>query len=458
MKTDKKNLRSRLILLICIIVIIPVAWIGVVKLEGKKPAVLFEPPTQYIGRTQTFSVTVSDTQSGVRNVWIGLVKDGKETVLFEKDLAYAGIIDGGAERQASFKITIEPEIMGITDGKAILRMVARDFSWRSWFHGNTTYLEKDVIIDTKAPDLEILTRIHNISQGGTGLVIYRLSEPCLKSGVAVGENFFPGYAGYFKDKNLFTAFFALDYTQGKGTNILVKATDLAGNDATGGLPYYIKKRNFKKVPINISDRFLNWKMPEFNVNVSPDSNTPLVDKFLMVNREIRESNRRQTADIVSKTDGKLYWEGPFLRLPNSARMAGYADHREYKYNGRTIDQQVHLGIDLASVAHSPVPAANSGKVVYAGDLGIYGNMVMIDHGFGLFSSYAHLSAFKVKQGQVVNKGEVVGLTGATGLAGGDHLHFGMLVHNTYVDPVEWWDAAWIKNNISTKIETIKSLY
>jgi len=146
-----------------------------------------------------------------------------------------------------------------------------------------------------------------------------------------------------------------------------------------------------------------------------------------------------------------------LRLPNSARKASFADHRSYKYNGRVIDQQVHLGIDLASVAHSPVPAANSGKVVFTGDLGIYGKIVVIDHGFGLFSSYSHLSAFEVKQGQVVRKGDVVGRTGSTGLAGGDHLHFGMLVHNTIVEPVEWWDAAWIKNNISGKIKAINAL-
>lgn len=84
--------------------------------------------------------------------------------------------------------------------------------------------------------------------------------------------------------------------------------------------------------------------------------------------------------------------------------------------------------------------------------------MVIDHGFGLFSTYSHLSALDVKQGQVISKGEVIGRTGSTGLAGGDHLHFGIIVHNTFVDPVEWWDAAWIKNNISTKIDTIKSLY
>jgi murein DD-endopeptidase MepM/ murein hydrolase activator NlpD len=199
-------------------------------------------------------------------------------------------------------------------------------------------------------------------------------------------------------------------------------------------------------------------MPEFNIDVAPGSETPMVDKFLKVNRELRNSNGKQLLEIVSETDKKLYWKGAFLRLPHSARKANFADHRNYKYKDHVIDQQVHLGIDLASVAHSPVPSSNSGKVVFTGHLGIYGKTVVIDHGFGVFSTYSHLSAFSVKQGQVVSKGDTIGRTGSTGLAGGDHLHFGIMVHNTFVNPVEWWDATWIKNNISTKIETVKSLF
>jgi hypothetical protein len=458
LKTVRKVIKSKIFLLICAIVLLSVAWIVMGKLEGKKPSILIDPPFEYIGKTQTISVTVSDPQNGVRKVWIGLIKDGKETVLFQKHLPSRGVIGGGEKQEASFNIKIEPESLGITDGKAILRMVAKDFSWRNWLSGNTAYVEKNIIIDTKPPDLDVLTRIHNVSQGGTGLVIYKLSELCPTSGVTVGENFFPGYSGYFKDKNVFMAFFTLNYKQGPGTSILVKATDSAGNNTKVGFPHYIRKRSFKKVVINISDRFLNWKMPEFNIEISPGSDTPMVDKFLKVNREFRNSNGKQLLEIISQTDKKLYWKGAFLRLPNSARKASFADHRSYKYHGHTIDQQVHLGMDLASIAHSPVPSSNSGKVVFTGYLGIYGKTVVIDHGFGLFSTYSHLSAFNVEKGQMVSKGDIIGRTGSTGLAGGDHLHFGIVVHNTFVNPVEWWDAVWIKNNISTKIKTIKSSY
>ncbi len=455
MKTKKKNMRSRLIVLVCFIVILPVAWILVVRFEGEKPSITLELPSASIGKTQELSLSVSDAKSGVRRIWIGLIKEGKEVVLFKKDLPFAGLIRGGIIHQESFKIVIEPRKMGITDGKAILRMVARDYSWRRWLHGNTTYLEKDVMIDTKPPEVDILSRAHNVNQGGSGLVIYRLSETCPKSGVFVGENFFPGYPGYFKDNNILMAFFALDYKQSPSVKIFVNATDFGGNNSKAGFQYYIKKRIFKKVPLEISDQFLNWKMPEFDVGISPDSQAPLVDKFLKVNRELRKDNNGQILKIAEKTDKKLYWNGVFLRLPNSARKASFADHRRYKHKGHVIDRQVHLGIDLASIAHSPIPASNRGKVVFVGHIGIYGKTIIIDHGFGLFSIYSHLSAFDVKMGKIVSKGEIIGRTGITGLAGGDHLHFGMLVNKTFVNPVEWWDASWIKNNISDKINRVK---
>jgi murein DD-endopeptidase MepM/ murein hydrolase activator NlpD len=454
LKTNKKNIKSRLIVLICFIIILPIVWILVVRFEGEKPSITLELPSLSLGKTQELSFSVLDAKSGVRRIWIGLVKDGKEVDLFKKDLPFAGFIRGGIIHQESFKIVVEPVKMGITDGKAMLRMIAKDYSWRGWFKGNTTYLEKDVIIDTHAPEVVILSKAHNVNQGGAGLVIFRVSETCPKSGVVVGENFFPGYPGVFKDNNILTAFFALNHEQGPGTKIFASATDLAGNNSKAGFPHYIKKKVFKEDVLEISDRFLNWKMTEFDVDISPDSQTPMMDKFLKVNRQVRIDNFKQILNIVQNTDKKLYWKGVFLRLPNSARRAGFADHRIYKYNGHIIDRQTHMGIDLASVAQSPVFASNTGKVIFAEGLGIYGKTVIIDHGFGLFSMYSHLSSFTVKKDQMVSKGEIIGRTGVTGLAGGDHLHFGILVHNTFVNPIEWWDESWIKNNISDKIKAV----
>jgi murein DD-endopeptidase MepM/ murein hydrolase activator NlpD len=181
-----------------------------------------------------------------------------------------------------------------------------------------------------------------------------------------------------------------------------------------------------------------------------------VEKFLFVNRDLRRANYQKISEVCRDSDNKIYWEGAFLRLPNAANRAGYADHRTYFYQNKEIDRQVHLGIDLASLANSQVPAANSGVVAFAGTLGIYGGTVIIDHGFGLFSMYSHLSFIDVNAGDQLSKGQELGRTGSTGMAGGDHLHFSMLVDDTFVNPVEWWDESWIQNNVMSKIEQAKS--
>jgi murein DD-endopeptidase MepM/ murein hydrolase activator NlpD len=118
-----------------------------------------------------------------------------------------------------------------------------------------------------------------------------------------------------------------------------------------------------------------------------------------------------------------------------------------------VDQQEHLGEDLASLVHSPVPAANNGVVVLAEALGIYGLTVMVDHGLGVFSMYSHLSQMDVKVGEEVKKGTVLGKTGTTGLAAGDHLHFSLTLQGEFVDPLEWWDPRWLKSQVEGQLKT-----
>jgi murein DD-endopeptidase MepM/ murein hydrolase activator NlpD len=90
--------------------------------------------------------------------------------------------------------------------------------------------------------------------------------------------------------------------------------------------------------------------------------------------------------------------------------------------------------------------------VYAAPLGIYGNCVVIDHGYGLQSLYGHLSEIGVKEGDAVQRGQVIGKSGQTGLAGGDHIHFSMLLEGVQIDPKEWWDAHWIADHVAKRVE------
>jgi murein DD-endopeptidase MepM/ murein hydrolase activator NlpD len=456
LKGNKKRLKRGLIIGLILLVGIPLAAGILIRMEGEAPQLEVILTTNAIGASKTLPVSVSDPKSGIRKVWVAIYKDGRETVLFDKEFPALGFAQGGQSHSESFDILIEPRRLGLSDGKALLRVMARDYSWRSLGHGNKTYLEKEILIDTVPPQIDVMSYMHNVSLGGAGLVIYRLSESCTVSGVAVGEHFYPGYAGPFEDKTVYLAFMALAYDQTPDTEMYVKAEDSAGNVSRKGFQYYIKKRAFKKDVIRLTDGFFKSKLPEFDHEIPARVGAALVDRFLFVNRDLRAQNYQTVSNLVQKTEPTIYWDKAFLRLPHAARQAGFAEQRKYQYNGKVIDQQVHLGIDLASTAHSEVPAANRGKVVFAGNLGIYGQAVVIDHGYGLFSMYAHLSSMAVAPGQVVDRGETIGRTGRTGMAGGDHLHFSMLIHNTFVNPLEWWDAAWIQNNITSKIERVNA--
>ncbi len=440
----------------CLVVVTALAVVGVVRMEGEKPSLTLDLPSAYVGSSREVIISAADGRSGLRRIWVGLLQEGKEVVLHEQDFPAAGLWGGGKIHKSAVTIKIEPAKLGFSDGGAILRVAVRDFSWRNWWQGNRTYLEEKLVIDTRPPEIAVVSQAHYINQGGAGLVVFQLSEDCPRKGVVVGENFFPAHPLPASGKHLNLAFFALGYPQGPQTEIFVEATDRAGNSVKAGFNYHIRRKKFRKDRINISDGFIKRKLPEFSAALSGSAHLSDVEKFLKINRDLRQANYQQLTGLGQKTADKMLWRGAFLRLPRSASRARFADKRTYFYRGRQIDKQVHLGIDLASLSHSPVPAANSGVVLFAGSVGIYGKTVVLDHGCGLLSMYSHLSKIGVKAGARVPRGGIVGHTGATGLAGGDHLHYAMLIHNTFVNPVEWWDAHWIKDNVLSKIEPLNS--
>ena len=451
-------------LVLFLVVFIPIIWVLVYKFEGKKPVVDIQLPSLYLKKSYEMSLDVTDHKTGLRKIIVSIIQEGKEKVLLKKQYKASNFLELLPESKTIrdlFIIPVESWKYGMTDGDAVIRIMVSDYSWRGWNKGNIFYIEKKVIIDSKPPRISVLTKRHNIQRSGTALVIYKLFEENLKSGVKVGDNFFPGHSGLFENKNIYTAFFALNHMQGPGSQISVVAEDMAGNITKRGFYHYIRDKNFKTDILNISDRFLELKMPDFDVGAKnesfQESKNPLLKKFLYINRDVRKNNVETILNVPLITENKKYWDGRFLRLKGSARRAGFADRRIYKYKGKEIDRAVHLGVDLASTANSPVKAGNSGRVVFAQFVGIFGNTIMIDHGFGLFSLYSHLSQILVTKGDMVKKGDDIGFTGLTGLAVGDHLHFSMIVHNVFVNPVEWWDDSWIRNNITSKIDFVKQM-
>jgi len=185
-----------------------------------------------------------------------------------------------------------------------------------------------------------------------------------------------------------------------------------------------------------------------------DTNSPegLLKGFLAINGDLRKKNGDTITGLAAKSQPKMLWTEAFAQMGNSQVESRFADRRTYFFGDQEIDRQVHLGFDLASVQQAPVRASNTGVVVFADYLGIYGNCVILDHGLGVQSLYAHLSSIGTKVGDTVTKGQELGRTGITGLAGGDHLHFTILLQGVPVNPVEWWDQHWMDDRVNRKIK------
>lgn len=418
------------------------AWLAV-RMEGQPPTIAFPKEVQALGRSTAWGFVAADGRSGLRQVRAWVKQGEKSTPLFSEDYA-----DRGTKRR-DVALTLEPKALGLADGAATLIVAAMDHSLKN-FKGNSVFVELPVTIDTEAPRLDILSSQHNVNRGGVGLVAYRLGEAAALTGVDVGDRFFPGFPEAAGGPGAFVAYFAIPHDAPAAPAFTLRARDAAGNEVRRAVAVRVLEKRFPADTIDVSDRFLAAKIPEFRA-ADPSLPADPVAAFLVVNRDWRARDHQRIREVCATSAPGRLWDGPFLQMPNTKNMAGWAEARTYVHGGRTIDRQTHLGLDLASTAGAPVPAANAGTVAFAGDLGIYGQAVILDHGQGVFSLYGHLSSLGVTKGDAVARGAAVGASGQTGMAGGDHLHFSVLVSGTFVSPAEWFDAHWIADNVANKL-------
>jgi murein DD-endopeptidase MepM/ murein hydrolase activator NlpD len=442
------------VLLVVLFLLATAGWFLVVRMEREKPALAFDDELQFIGKATEWSFTASDRKTGLRQVRVW-VRQGPEvkTVLAE-DFPSAGWGSSEGVHRHEGSLTFDPKALGLSDGAATVIVAAQDNSlWK--FKGNSTFREFPVIVDTIPPRVSLLSTVHNVRKGGTGLVAFRLSEEAETAGVELDGYFFPSYPEETGAEGSRLAYFAFPHDAGKAVRLTLLARDQAGNEARRTFPSRILDKKFPRDTITVSDGFLERKVPEFQA-ADPSLDADLLKAYLTVNRDWRQRDHDRLREFCSKSASRRLWSGAFLQMRNTKNMSSYAVRRTYVHRGRVVDKQVHLGLDLASTAGAPVPAANGGVVTFAGELGIYGQTVLLDHGQGLFSLYSHLSGLAVDEGQTVERGETVGSSGQTGMAGGDHLHFSMLVSGEFVNPVEWFDDHWITDNIKNKLEAAGS--
>ncbi|MBI4889537.1 MAG: M23 family metallopeptidase, partial [Acidobacteria bacterium] len=316
------------------------------------------------------------------------------------------------------------------------------------FRGATSKRVYDLVINLEPPRVTADSDQHYINLGGSELVTFTVSGYWTEAGVKVGAHkfrSFPVPGG--KSANERFCLFAYPWDTPKDTAPVVYAENPAGQEVTAQFWYRIKPKAFRRRELELKDDFLQKAVND----IEPGGSGDLLERFLHINRDIRRQNTEFMAGLKDQSEPRFLWNEPFQQLSNSKVEALFADVRSYIYEGKKVDQQVHLGFDLSKVKQAPVLASNAGKVIFADRLGIYGNCVVVDHGYGLQSIYGHLSKMEVKKGQMVKRGEELGRSGATGLAGGDHLHFSMQVDGVQVNPIEWWDEHWLKDRIFSKL-------
>ena len=431
---------------------------------GRAPGPLIEihQPTRLIGRSASFEASIDAADGVLTAVTAEIEQGGARLPLFVLSEPDDATITQESESRIRVSRSLSRETHpALTQGPATIVVRAT----RSLLFGlreRESALRLEVEARFDPPRLAVLSSLHYINHGGTELIAYRVTPPDAASGVRVGDRVFPGYLASAAgvpdaDDSMRVALFALLYDQELDTPMRLFARDEAGNEAEIEFDHRVFPRQFRRSRIQISDGFLERVVPGIvdrseavrTLPLPPDAG--LLEQYLAINGGLRRLNDERIRALAADTAAEWLWSGPFRQLGNSQVESGFADHRTYIYDGREIDQQVHLGFDLAATANVPILASNRGRIIWADFLGIYGNCVIVDHGMGLQSLYAHLSSISVRAGDPVEMDDELGLSGTTGLAGGDHLHFAVLLNGWPVSPVEWWDPHWVEDRITRKV-------
>ncbi len=428
--------------------------LGVLRCEGSPP-VIEAPAELVLGRTaRSVPVTVSDDGTGLRRIEVTLVHAEGEAPL-------GGFREPRLDTPFAFsrpaahdlEVSLDGKALGLREGSARLRVTARDGSWRDRLRGNETTLEIPVTIDFTPPRVRLESGLTYTRRGGAGALAYVLREPVERDGVVVGEEFFPGFeAGSVDGEPRRVALFAVPVDAPDDASIEILAVDRAGNESRVRPAVRIQERQrLPEVPIRLSTGFLQEKVVPLARREDIDASDP-VAAFQEINTTLRAANEARVRELLADSSSEPLFQGAFQQLPNSKVTSFFAERRAYLVEGKRVSEAIHYGYDLASTSRAPVTAANAGRVVHAGWLGIYGDCVLLDHGLGVASLYGHLSSLEVSEGDRVEKGHVLGRSGDTGLAGGDHLHFAILVDDAYVDPLEWWDPKWVRERIAARLD------
>ncbi len=435
------------LLILVVIVVVGIGGFAWYRSESEVPGLVAPESELVVGKSGVqLDLRASDQRSGLRSLRVAIAQASGEQVLLE-ELFPGNLLSGGVRHEHEAAVQLDPAALGALKGPATLSIAVRDWSWRGGLSGNEVRRDLPLRVDLEPPRIEVTSGISGITyvrQGGSGSVAYRISEATARDGVRVGTVEYRGFPRKGAGANERIALFAFPTDVDAKAPVRVFAQDAAGNSSEAGWSVVVQPYAQPEGKVQLSNAFLEQVVPRLAPQTAagdPDS------AFHDVNTRVRKENEDRIRVIIAGTAPEPLFSGSLHQLANSKVTSRFGEKRVYTVDGREISRAIHYGYDLASLSAAPVTAAAAGRVLFAGDLGIYGNCVILDHGLGLTSLYGHLSRIDVAADASVEGGQTLGLTGATGLAGGDHLHFATLVGNTYVDPIEWWDAKWVTDHV-----------
>ncbi len=404
-----------------------------------KPSLSVPASLTTIGQSTPVEVHVQGAH-GVRELTATLQQAGNQYVVWHMPAP-----SSSHDATLSFAAGVK-QAPQLHDGPAMLILQARS----GGLFGGTTRLQRDVNVVTEPPVISADSDQHYLYRGMADLASLSVTGPFTTAGVRVGTQTFRAWPMPDGKPGMFSPF-AFAWNMPLDTVPVVYASNGAGADVTTPLTVIFPKKEqpvYTQRAIQVSEQFMQKVLGELDPN---GTGTP-VERFRKVNSQMRQANNRTLADLRFKTADHFLWSQPFTRQAHSAAEATFADVRSYIYRGEKIDEQVHLGYDLAVTQHVGVQASNDGRVVWAAPLGIYGNCIVVDHGYGLQTIYGHLSRIDVHEGDTVKRSQVMGLSGMTGMAGGDHIHFAMQLDGVQIDAKEWWDPHWIQDHVARRVD------
>ncbi len=442
------------------------AWLALRR--GPVPVIDLSTDRPAVGKATTVMANFAEPVHGLGGIRLELIQGDRVEVVDRQDLTRGSLMPfSSADGTAEVVLTA---IVGTTtldwleDDDLVVRATA-DRSVGFLRRGESVVEELVLPVRLRPPRLELLSSQHYGQQGGSGAVVYRVGETAIRSGVRAGIHESPGSVREGGDPDDRFVIYALPWNLDDETEIRLFAEDDAGNRAEMAFLDLFKPLPRRVDTIRLDDAFLDRVVPAIASRTPGfDDSGTLLDQYLVINGDLRQAELERVAEISRGSEPAFLWSGPFLQMANSALKANFAQTRDYVYEGRKVDRQTHLGLDLASTSRAPVPAPNAGRVVFAGWMSLYGNTVIIDHGYGLLSLCSHLSSIETAEGEVVEKSQLIGRSGTSGLAGGDHLHLEIFVHGQSVDPSSGSTASgstrrsWRKSDRSFQFSILSSSF